>query len=159
MKLEPNFQSATWMGGRGKWNALPFRFCPLIVFGIIFNALTNCLSTDRTNVSVLVIVNDGWDLGISANFSLGRKTITLMSGYDSFRYNIKILLPSYSSDFRNLVWVEDATQEVRYRSRKLLRLNWPVWDATKCRANVECEDKFAVWAAVRRPGWHPGCGR
>ena len=92
---------------------MPFRFCPLIVFGIIFNALTNCLSTDSTNVSVLVIVNDGWDLGISARMSLGRITRTLMSGYDRFLYNVKNLLPSYSSDFRNFAWVENATQEVR----------------------------------------------
>jgi hypothetical protein len=92
---------------------LPFCFCPLTVFSVNFNALTNCLSTDRTNVSVLIIVDDGWDLGISANLFLGRITRTFMSGYDRFLYKIKNLLPSYSSYFSNFAWVENATQKVR----------------------------------------------
>ena len=68
------FQSEKPMGKEGRCSALPFCFCPLTVFGIIFDAIANCLSTSRTNISVLIIVNDGWDLGISANFLLGRIT-------------------------------------------------------------------------------------
>ena len=159
MKLEPNFSISHTDGEGGRCNALPFCFCPLTVFSIIFDTLANCLSTDRTNVSVFIVVNDGWDLGISANLLLGWITRILMSGYDRLRYNFGNLLPSYSSDFRNLAWVENATQEVRYLSRKSLRLNWPVRDATKCCTNVKCKNKLAVLATVRRPGWHPGCGR
>ena len=69
-------------GEGGSCNALPFCFCPFTDFSVIFDALANCLSTDRTNVSILIIVNDGWDLGISANMFLGSITRTLMSGYD-----------------------------------------------------------------------------
>ena len=152
MKLEPNFSISHTDGEEGRCNALPFCFCPLTVFGFFFDALTNCLSTDRTNVSVLIIVNNGWDLGISANMFLGRITKTLMSGYDRLRYSFGNLLPGYASDFRNFAWVKNATQEVRYRPRKPLQLNWPVRDATICRANVECKDKLAEWATVWRPG-------
>jgi hypothetical protein len=88
MKLEPGFQSATGKGGR--CNALPFCFCPLTVFSIIFDALANCLGTDRTNVSVLIIVNDGWDLGISANMFLSRITTTLISENDRLRYKFSL---------------------------------------------------------------------
>ena len=56
----------------------------MTIFGLVFDALTKCLSTNRTNISVLIIINDGWDLGISANMFLGRITRTLMSGYDRF---------------------------------------------------------------------------
>ena len=63
---------------------MPFCFCPLMAFGLVFDALAKCFSTNRTNISVLVIVNDGWDLGISANMFLGRITRTLTSGYDKF---------------------------------------------------------------------------
>ena len=59
---------------RERCNALPFCFGPLTVFNIIFDALADCLSTDRTNVSILIIVNDGWDLRTSANLFLGRIT-------------------------------------------------------------------------------------
>ena len=113
--LNLNFQSATPMGREGRCNALPFCFCPLTVFGIIFDALAKCLSTDRANVSILIIVNDGWDLAISANIFLVRITRTLMSGYDRLWYNFRNLLPSYSQDFRNFAWIENTTQEVRYR--------------------------------------------
>ena len=99
---------------------MPFCFCPLTVFSIFFDALADCLSTDRTNVSVLIIVNNGWDLGISANMFLGRITKTSMSGYDNLRYSFGNVLPSYTFDFGNFAWVENAIQEVRYRSRKLL---------------------------------------
>jgi hypothetical protein len=68
----------------GGYNALPFCFCPLIVFGIIFDALANCFSTNRTNITILIIVNDGWDLAISANMFLGRITRRMTSGYDRF---------------------------------------------------------------------------
>ena len=88
---------------------MPFCFCPFTVFGFFFDTFAKCLSTDCTNVSILVIVNDGWDLGISANMFLGRVTRTLMSGYDRLRYNFGDLLPSYSSDLRNFTWVENAT--------------------------------------------------
>ena len=63
---------------------MPFCFCPLTVFGLVFDALAKCLSTNRTNISVLIIVNDGWDLGISANVFLGRITRTFRSEYDRF---------------------------------------------------------------------------
>ena len=53
---------------------MPFGFDPFTVFSIIFDALADCLSTDRTNFSILIIVNDGWDFGISANLFLGRIT-------------------------------------------------------------------------------------
>ena len=102
---------------------MPFCLCPLTIFGIIFDALAKCLSTDRANVSVVIIVNNGWDLGISANTFLGRIARMLMSRYDRVRYNFRSLLPSYSSDFRNFAWVENATQEVSYQSRKLFLLN------------------------------------
>jgi hypothetical protein len=101
---------------------LPFCFCPLTVFSIVFDALASCFSTDRTNVSVFIIINDGWDLGISANVFLGRITRTLMSGNKRFRYNFGSLLPVYSFDFRNFAGVENTTQEVRYRPRKLLQI-------------------------------------
>jgi hypothetical protein len=102
---------------------LPFCFCPLAVFGIIFDALANCLSTDRTNVSVLIMVNDGWDLGTSASFFLGRITKTLMSDTIDFDTILETNLPSYTPDFRNIAWFENATPEVRYHSRKLLQFN------------------------------------
>ena len=152
MKLEPNFSVSHTNGEGGRCNAMPFCFCPLTVFSIFFDALADCLSTDRTNVSVLIIVNNGWDLGISANSFLGRITKTLMSGYDRLRYNFGNVLPSYTFDFRNSAWVEDATQEVRYRSRKLIQLNWPVRDATICCTHVERKDKLGEWATVRGPG-------
>ena len=101
---------------------MPFCFCPLTVFSIFFDALANCLCAYRTNVSVLIIVNDSWDLRISTNLFLGRIARTLMSGIDSLRYKFGNLLPSYSSDFRNFARVENTTQEVRYRSRKFLQL-------------------------------------
>ena len=129
---------------------MPFCFCPLTVFSIIFDSLANCLSTDRPNVSVLIIINDGWDLGISAYLFLGRITRTLMSEYGRLRYDFESLLPSYTSDFRNSAWVENATQEVRYRWKKLLQLNSPVRNATKCRTNVERKDKLAACATVTR---------
>ena len=151
MKLEPKFSISHTDGESGRCNALPFCFCPLTVFSIIFDALTNCFSTDRTNVSILIIVNDGWDLGISTNMFLGRITRTLMSGYDRLRYNFGKVLPSYTSDFRNFAWVENATQEVRYRSRNSLQLNWPVRDATKCCTHVERKDELTEWATVRGP--------
>ena len=94
---------------------MPFCFCPLTVFGIIFDALAKCLSTNRTNVSVLIIVNNGWDLGLSTNMFLARITRTLISRYDRVRYNFRNLLPRYSSNFRNFAWIENTTQEVRYR--------------------------------------------
>ena len=159
MKLEPKFAINYSDGKGGRCNALPFCFCPLTVFSIIFDALANSLSADRTNVSVLIIVNDGWDLRISSNLLLGSITRILMSRYDRLRYNFGNLLPSNYFDFGNLAWIENATQEVRYPSRKLLQLNWPIRDATKCCTDVECKDKLAVLATVRRPGWHPGCGR
>ena len=152
MKLEPNFSISHTDREGGRCNVLPFCFCPLTVFDIIFDALAKCLSTNRTNVSVLIIVNNGWDLGPSANKFLARITRTLISRYDRVRYNFRNLLPRYSSNFRNFAWVENATQEVRYRSRKLLQLNWPVRDATKSGANVERKDKLAVWATVRKSG-------
>ena len=104
----------------GRCNALPFCFCPLFFFSVIFNALTSCLSTDCTNFPVLIIVNDGWDLSISVNTFLARITRRLMSGNDRLRYNFGNLLLIYSFDFRNFAWVENATQEVGYRPRKLL---------------------------------------
>ena len=99
---------------------MPFCFCPFTVFGFFFDTFAKCLSTDRTNVSILVIVNDGWDLGISTNMFLGRIT-RLTLGYDRLRYNHGNILPSYSSDFRNFAGVEYANQEIRYRSMILLQ--------------------------------------
>ena len=84
---------------------MPFCLCPLTVFGNIFDALTKCLSTNRTNVSAGIIVNNGWDLGISANMFLARIARTLMSRYDRVQYDFRNLLPSYSSDFWNFAWV------------------------------------------------------
>jgi len=40
--------------------------------------------------------------------------------------------------------------------RKLSQLDWPVRDTTERCTNIECKDKFAVWATVRRSGWHAG---
>ena len=92
----------------------------MTVFDFIFDALAKCFGTDRTNVSILIIVNDGWDLGIRTSMSLGRITGTLMSEYDKLgvQYNFRKLLPSHSYDFGNFAWIENATQEVRYRSEK-----------------------------------------
>ena len=101
---------------------MPFCFCPLTVFSIIFDLLANCLSTNCTNFPVLIIVNDGWDLGISANLFLGRITRTLISRNDRLRYNFGHILPSYSSNFRNFAWVENATQEVRYCSKEIIKI-------------------------------------
>ena len=60
----------------------------MTVFSFIFDAFHNCLCTDRTDASVLIIVNDGWDLRITAKFFLGRITSRLlMSKYKRLRYN------------------------------------------------------------------------
>ena len=68
---------------------MPFCFCPLTVFGLVFDALAKCLSTNRTNISVLIIINDGWDLGISANMFLGRITRTLCQNTIDFDITLK----------------------------------------------------------------------
>ena len=93
---------------------MPFCLCPLAVFGFFFNALANCLSPHGTNISTLVIINDGWDLEISANMFLGRVARKLMSGCNRLSFNFGNILPSYSFDFGNFAWVENATQDVRY---------------------------------------------
>jgi hypothetical protein len=74
MKLEPNLRSATLNRREVRSSGSPFCFYPFTVLSSIFDALAGGLSSYRTNVSSLIIINDRWNFGISANLFLGRKT-------------------------------------------------------------------------------------
>ena len=62
----------------------------------------------------MIIVNDGWDLGISTNLSLARITRTLMSGYDRllfiFDYRVTPLISGISPGSRMLLRESDIVQ-------------------------------------------------
>ena len=92
----------------------------MTVFGLVFDALAKCLSTNCTNISVLIIVNDGWDLGISTNMFLCRITRTLMSGYDRFDitlekyYRVTPLISGTSPGSSMLIRKSDIVQGYYY---------------------------------------------